>query len=189
MIGSCDFVVGGDTGLQVKSYILMVCTHTRDTTYQYKTSTIGWPLRWPGWSRSETLAPRTNRGLHRALIEVCTAHLHSAFAQRICTAHLHSAFAQRICTAHLHSAFAQRICTAHLHSAFAQRICTAHLHSAFAQRICTAHYYGMSDLLVTSSYIFLLKRGPNPILFLMMHRNDPEIESKAKLMTRACCNT
>ena len=108
------------------------------------------PLRWPGWSRSETLAPRTNRGLHRALIEVCTAHLHSAFAQRICT---------------------------------------AHLHSAFAQRICTAHYYGMSDLLVTSSYIYLLKRGPNPILFLMMHRNDPEIESKAKLMTRACCNT
>eukprot|EP00731_Ephydatia_muelleri_P013068 Em0007g378a len=45
-------------------------------------------IRWPGWSRSETLAPRTNRGLHRALIE----------------------------------------------------------------------------------------RGPNPILFLMMHRNDPEIE-------------
>ena len=38
--GSCDFVVGGDTGLQVKSYILMVCTHTRNTTYQYKTSTI-----------------------------------------------------------------------------------------------------------------------------------------------------
>ena len=125
--------------------------------------TRDWRLRWPGWSRSETLAPRTNRGLHRALIEVCTAHLHSAFAQRICTAHLHSAFAQRICT--------------------------AHLHSAFAQRICTAHYYGMSDLLVTSSYIYLLKRGPNPILFLMMHRNDPEIESKAKLMTRACCNT
>ena len=27
--GSCDFVVGGDTGLQV------VCTHTCDTTYQY----------------------------------------------------------------------------------------------------------------------------------------------------------
>ena len=40
--GSCDFVVGGDTGLQV------VCTHTCDTTYQYKTSTIGWPspVRW-----------------------------------------------------------------------------------------------------------------------------------------------
>ena len=89
---------------------------------------------------------------------------------------------------HLRDALIE-VCTAHfLRFALAPRT-NRGLHSALAQLTCTAHYYGMSDLLVTSAYIFLLKRGPNPILFLMMHRNDPEIESKAKLMTRACCNT
>ena len=47
-------------------------------------------------------------------------------------------------------------------------------------QVCTAHF-GMSDLFGDVSI--------NPFLFLMMHRNDPEIESKAKLMTRACCCT